>query len=163
MPALSAVTWISLALVVLALIAVHVAIGKQLLQLAEGARPESDAVRSAARSARAGRSLRCPRCGGGGILRTWLKIRTDVRRAVWRSSAVRIRLLDRRIRVQPRVGEGIAIGVPIIWMIAPSPTPWTLIEVVGRVLAVALPFVFFPFSRTLWLAWDLSFRPRAGD
>ncbi len=36
MPALSAVTWISLALVVLALIAVHVVLGKQLLQLAEG-------------------------------------------------------------------------------------------------------------------------------
>ena len=36
MPALSAVTWISLALVVLALIAVHVAIGKQLMQVAEG-------------------------------------------------------------------------------------------------------------------------------
>ena len=36
MPALSAVTWISLALVVLALIAVHVVLGKQLMQLAEG-------------------------------------------------------------------------------------------------------------------------------
>jgi hypothetical protein len=36
MPALSVVTWISLALVVLALIAVHVALGKQLIQLAEG-------------------------------------------------------------------------------------------------------------------------------
>lgn len=36
MPALSVVTWISLALVVLGLIAVHVALGKQLLQLAEG-------------------------------------------------------------------------------------------------------------------------------
>ena len=36
MPALSAVTWISLAIVVLALIAAHVALGKQLLQLAEG-------------------------------------------------------------------------------------------------------------------------------
>jgi len=36
MPALSAVTWISLAIVVLALIAAHVVLGKQLLQLAEG-------------------------------------------------------------------------------------------------------------------------------
>lgn len=35
-PALSAVTWISLAIVVLALIAAHVVLGKQLLQLAEG-------------------------------------------------------------------------------------------------------------------------------
>jgi len=36
MPALSAVTWISLAIVVLALIAAHVALGKQLLRLADG-------------------------------------------------------------------------------------------------------------------------------
>jgi hypothetical protein len=39
MPALSAVTWISLGMVVLAIIAVHVAIGKQLMRLAEG-RPQ---------------------------------------------------------------------------------------------------------------------------
>ena len=36
MPALSAVAWISLALVVLALIGVHVLIGRQLLDLARG-------------------------------------------------------------------------------------------------------------------------------
>lgn len=36
MPALSAVVWISLAIVVLALIAAHVVLGKQLLRLAEG-------------------------------------------------------------------------------------------------------------------------------
>ena len=36
MPALSAVAWISVGLVVLALIAVHVALGKQLLDLAKG-------------------------------------------------------------------------------------------------------------------------------
>ena len=57
-------------------------------------------------------------------------------------------------------GELIAIGVPIIWVIASWPNaPWTKIEITGVVLAVALPFLFFPFSRTLWLAWDLSFRP----
>jgi hypothetical protein len=28
------------------------------------------------------------------------------------------------------------------------------------ILAVAFPILLFPFSRTLWLAWDLSFRPR---
>jgi hypothetical protein len=48
----------------------------------------------------------------------------------------------------------------IIWMVATAPNqPWTKIEVVGLVLAVLLPIMFFPFSRTLWLAWDLSFRP----
>lgn len=57
-------------------------------------------------------------------------------------------------------GEVIAIGVPVVWMIATAPhQPWGRIEVVALVLAVALPFAFLPFSRTLWLAWDLSFRP----
>jgi hypothetical protein len=45
-------------------------------------------------------------------------------------------------------------------MVASAPhQPWALIEIVAAVLCVALPFLFFPFSRTLWLAWDLSFRP----
>jgi hypothetical protein len=58
------------------------------------------------------------------------------------------------------LGEVIAIGVPVAWMIASAPhQPWTYIEATAVVLAVSLPFVFFPFSRTLWLAWDLSFRP----
>jgi hypothetical protein len=37
MPALSAVAWISVGLVVLALIGVHILLGKQLLHLAKGA------------------------------------------------------------------------------------------------------------------------------
>jgi len=57
-------------------------------------------------------------------------------------------------------GELLAIGIPVVWMIATAPNqPWTAIEIVAIALAVGLPFAFFPFSRTLWLAWDLSFRP----
>ncbi|HVX38626.1 MAG TPA: DUF983 domain-containing protein [Gemmatimonadaceae bacterium] len=58
------------------------------------------------------------------------------------------------------VGEVIAIGVPIVWMIASAPhQPWTAIEILAVALAVVLPILFFPISRLLWLAWDLSFRP----
>ena len=57
-------------------------------------------------------------------------------------------------------GELIAIGIPAVWVIATWPNPpWTTVQIIGITLAVALPFLFFPFSRTLWLAWDLSFRP----
>jgi len=57
-------------------------------------------------------------------------------------------------------GEVGAIGILVGWMIASAPhQPWIRIEATGLLLAVSLPFVFFPFSRTLWLAWDLSFRP----
>ena len=105
--------------------------------------------------------LRCPRCGGQAILQSWLKLKDRCPRCGL--------ALERGERSDFWIGayvfnlvagEVVAIGVPIIWMIASAPhQPWTEIEIVAAVLCVALPFVFFPFSRTLWLAWDLSFRP----
>jgi uncharacterized protein (DUF983 family) len=57
-------------------------------------------------------------------------------------------------------GEVVALALPIAWVVATWPNPpWTRIEILAVVLAVALPVLFFPLSRTLWLAWDLSFRP----
>lgn len=105
--------------------------------------------------------LHCPRCGGGHILRTWFAMKAQCptcglalergeQSEFWIGAYV----------FNLALGELIAIGVPIIWMIASAPNqPWTLIEIVGATLAIALPFAFFPVSRTLWLAWDLSFRP----
>jgi len=40
----------------------------------------------------------------------------------------------------------------------PAP-PWTLLEYGGIVMMVIAPLVLFPFSRTLFLAFDLVFRP----
>jgi uncharacterized protein (DUF983 family) len=105
--------------------------------------------------------LRCPRCGGGGILRSWFKMRD----ACPTCSLALERGEQSEFWIGAYVfnlvlGEVIAIGVPIAWMIASAPNqPWTLIELTALALAIGLPFVFFPFSRTLWLAWDLSFRP----
>jgi uncharacterized protein (DUF983 family) len=106
-------------------------------------------------------ALKCPRCGSGGLLRTWLKMNDKCPRCglalergersdFWIGAYVFNLVL----------GEVVALGIPIIWMIASAPNqPWTQIEIVAIVLCIALPFGFFPFSRTLWLAWDLSFRP----
>jgi uncharacterized protein (DUF983 family) len=105
--------------------------------------------------------LRCPRCGSGGILRGWLKLQDRCPRCGM--------ALERGERSDFWIGayvfnlafgEFIAIGIPVVWMISSSPNqPWTAIEVVAVVLCIAMPFLFFPFSRALWLAWDLSFRP----
>jgi hypothetical protein len=40
----------------------------------------------------------------------------------------------------------------------PSP-PWTLLEYGGAALMILGPFGLFPFSKTLFLAFDLIFRP----
>lgn len=105
--------------------------------------------------------LRCPRCGGSGILRSWLKMQDycpTCGLALERGESSDFWIGAYVFNLV--IGEVVALGVPIVWMIVSAPhQPWTLIEIVAVVLCVALPFVFYPFSRTLWLAWDLSFRP----
>jgi hypothetical protein len=53
-----------------------------------------------------------------------------------------------------------AVFVGIVMLTWPSP-PWTLLEYGGIALMIVAPFVFFPFSKTLFLAFDLVFRPAA--
>lgn len=66
-------------------------------------------------------TLRCPRCGAGGIWRTWFATLGD------------------------RVSFNVLWGA-------------------SMALAVLMPIVFYPFSRELWLAFDLYFRPNeSGD
>ncbi len=43
----------------------------------------------------------------------------------------------------------------------PTP-PWTLLQYGGVALMILAPFGFFPFSKTLFLAFDLLFRPAPG-
>src|SRR3954449_5170697 len=52
------------------------------------------------------------------------------------------------------------VAVPLLtW---PDP-PWRLLEYGGITLMIVAPFVFYPFSKTLFLAFDLVFRPAAHD
>jgi hypothetical protein len=55
-------------------------------------------------------------------------------------------------------GEGIAAVVAITILVAkwPNALPGMI---VGIVLAILMPLVFFPYSRAIWLALDLQFRP----
>ena len=119
--------------------------------------PPSSPAKKFARAA----VLHCPRCGGGGLLRTWLKTKERCPTcglALERGEHTEFWIGAYVFNLA--LGELVAIGVPIVWMIASAPhQPWTAIEVLAVVLAVVLPVLFFPISRMLWLAWDLSFRP----
>ena len=52
-------------------------------------------------------------------------------------------------------GIALLIAILITW---PDP-PWTRLLYGGGVLMVLMPVVFYPMSKTLWLAIDLLFRP----
>lgn len=56
----------------------------------------------------------------------------------------------------------LAAFVVVVTLTWPSP-PWTALTYGGAALAFVAPFVFFPFSKTLFLAFDLLFRPPTAE
>jgi hypothetical protein len=50
----------------------------------------------------------------------------------------------------------------IVLLTWPSP-PWRLLQYGGIALMILAPVIFFPFSKTLFLAFDLLFRPATKD
>lgn len=55
-----------------------------------------------------------------------------------------------------------AIFIGILVLTWPSP-PWNALLYGGVALMIIVPFLFFPFSKTLFLAFDLVFRPPGHD
>lgn len=52
----------------------------------------------------------------------------------------------------------VVIVAALVIVTAPH-VPWTVVEYLAPALAVGSPLLAFPFSRAVWLAWDLAFRP----
>jgi hypothetical protein len=56
-----------------------------------------------------------------------------------------------------------AASMVIILIVRWPNVPWDFLQYGGVALMIAAPFIFFPFSRTLWLAIDLLARPERPD
>jgi uncharacterized protein (DUF983 family) len=105
--------------------------------------------------------LRCPRCGGRGIWESWFKMKhacptcgqvleRGESRDFW-IGAYLINLV---------VAETAAVLIAaIVWLTLWPRVSFNFLWGASMVLAVVTPIVFYPFSRDLWLAWDLHFRP----
>jgi hypothetical protein len=52
-----------------------------------------------------------------------------------------------------------AFGFLIVLLITWPNPPWEAIEWVGAVVLFAAILIAYPFAKTLWLAFDLMFRP----
>ena len=104
--------------------------------------------------------LRCPNCGGGPLFTGWFRMRD-------RCPACGLRL--------ERGEQGYVVGAYMFNIVAaellfaavaasvvaatwPSP-PWTALQWGGAGLMIAAPLACYPFSKTLFLAFDCMFRP----
>ena len=104
--------------------------------------------------------LRCPSCGRGKVLDGWFGVRSRCAACGFRfdrgesgyfTGAMLFNLIAAEL-----VFAGGLLGVLLLtW---PDP-PWDAMRYAAVPLMVAMPLLFFPFSRTLWIACDLMFRP----
>ncbi|HLG51157.1 MAG TPA: DUF983 domain-containing protein [Chloroflexota bacterium] len=108
--------------------------------------------------------LRCPYCGGGKIFFSWFSLKPSCPTC----SLVFQRGEDGYFLGAWMINLIISESIPVLGILAaflatyPSP-PSLLLEISGALGAIALPLLFYPFSRTLWIALDLSIRPVSPD
>ena len=104
-----------------------------------------------------GFALRCPRCGKAGVMKNWFKVNE------------RCTHCDLKFEREPGYWTG-ALAINLVCplglllltlfgsLIATSPdVPVVPLVIVSLIIALFGPLVWYPFSRTLWLAIDHGF------
>jgi uncharacterized protein (DUF983 family) len=104
--------------------------------------------------------LRCPNCGGGPIFRSWFRMRPYCP-----ACGLPLERGDQGYQVGSYMFNIVAsellfvlVFLGVVLVTWPSP-PWQLLQYGGIILMILAPVLFFPFSKTLFLAFDLLFRP----
>ena len=104
--------------------------------------------------------LRCPNCGKGKPFVSWFRMRSqcEVCGLPFERGEEGYQVGSYMFSI---VAAELVFAVAFLGIVVltwPSP-PWAFLQYGGVALMVIVPFVFFPFSKTLFLAFDLIFRP----
>src|ERR1043166_3003690 len=105
-----------------------------------------------------GRAIRlhCPRCGGPGLFQSWFRPRTacpTCGRSIQRGEEG---YFLGSLLVNLVIAEILPLATVVVFVVATWPhTRWNLLLYGGAALAPISPFVFYRFSKLLWLAVDL--------
>lgn len=106
-------------------------------------------------------TLRCPNCGSRGLFKNWFRMKERCPRcglALERGEQHDYWLGAQMFNLV--VSELIFAGALLVLVIATWPNvPWDFLQYGGVALMAIAPILFYPFSKTIWLAWDLAFRP----
>jgi uncharacterized protein (DUF983 family) len=104
--------------------------------------------------------LRCPHCGGPTGVVLWFRRHARCARCrlrfdrgepdYWLGS-----LLFNVIAAELFIAGGLVAALLLTW---PDP-PWNALLYGGLIVIMVLPVMTLPFSKDLWLAFDLMFRP----
>ena len=104
--------------------------------------------------------LRCPNCGRGSVLQHWLKLRV-------RCGHCGIRLergehdyfMGSMMLNFVMTGGLLLVAIYALLISGPSDAKWDVLQWGAPVAMVVLPILLFPWSKLIWLAFDIMLRP----
>ena len=103
---------------------------------------------------------RCPNCGARGIFATYTELRESCPQCGLRLHRGESDYFIGAYLLNLVAVELLFAALLAVWAMATYPnTPWTLIQWSALVLIVLGAVICYPFSKALWLAADLVFRP----
>jgi uncharacterized protein (DUF983 family) len=104
--------------------------------------------------------LRCPNCGARGLFATWFRMKASCP-----SCGLRLDRGERGYQVGSYMLNIIAaelifmaVFLGILFATWPNP-PWAVLQYGGALLMVLAPVALYPFTKTVFLAMDLTVRP----
>lgn len=104
-------------------------------------------------------TLHCPNCGQGPVLENWMKLRVRCGHCGLRlHRGEHDTVMGFVFILFTMVGLAAYLALTVT-MLATRETPWDLLETGLPLLVLVLLFVFFPFAKLGWLAFDLMLRP----
>lgn len=124
--------------------------------------PTPAPVVSRARMLGRGLAKHCPRCGGGGLFEGWFKMVDRCPRCGHRFEREEGFFLGAYV-INLAIAQFLVLllaVVPFIALLARDPKTGIAPFLAGGLLGAVLgPVAFYPFSKTVWTAFDLILRP----
>lgn len=104
--------------------------------------------------------LRCPHCGGRGIVDTWFRLHPRCPTCGLHTARAEEDFYLGAMMFNLVLAEGAMALLMLALAVGTWPdVPWKLLYYSTIVLMTIAPFAFFPFARTIWLASDILIRP----
>ena len=103
---------------------------------------------------------RCPVCGGGGLFDGWFRMKRSCPTCGLQFNRGESGYALGAMWFNLLAAEAVTIGMTVLIVVRTWPDPpWHILQYTGPIEALVMPLLFFPFSKTLFLAFDLCFRP----
>lgn len=103
--------------------------------------------------------LHCPNCGGGPVLDGWFTLRTKCGTCGLRLMRGEHDRIMGSVFILFTLVALVCYALIVVALAVSATTPWDLLQNGLPVLALVLVVALFPFSKLLWLAFDLMLRP----